>query len=716
MKDSCSLYEFSGIFDVEKSDDEIVMNSDKGHGRAKNLRLNFQDTHPQFTSRFLRLRSKQFIPNICGRVSYHPGPIPVDFERRNAWWKKMQSWARYCLVTFIPWGNDISDRLSDPVRTIHRWIQNIQSAKTSMGISLINDRKWSTELGRFQFILNTTVTMRQLHVERSLCSAWRARTADKWKDYGTHAPRDMEVTAQSKALCLSTLRFVQQLLQGQVETDGNDDSRRDRIRCRLSALTSGIDRDNGKREPFFKPAMATKEDIDANMTSIVEDADQKSSNRVTQRNKPPKPLFPHKVLTDDQMYSFELVDSWLSSGMVREPPLICLLGAPGSGKSEVARALVNKYPSAVVTCAFCGSAAHILKGDTINSLFRISTPKKEGGLPHLSVLDNAALTALKLQWANTKVLVIDEISQCTDRLLGLISTRLAQLKTTKKPWGGLCVVLQGDFLQLPPTFGLPLYKGSSSLFSQFSVKTLAGQHRSKSERHSQNIAILRDMKEDFPMQKVDWSLYRYISASDLESEFEEAVHVVATNAERGEVNEIISPLIAAKKGTIAFKWRILLPSALLQHAECDEQVWERLGDHPEFFQYFVKGAEAFLSKNLATTRGLCNGTPCVLETFGYWDPRKRELYELAVRNSSAPVTLIPTPDFIRVKVDGIRKFVPLVCKEMRVSGLKESLTVTRIPFDIGIAVTCHKIQGRTIKKLVIHLSRTMSLAAILVSL
>ena len=161
IKNNVSLYEFAGIFDIQKAQQEVLpTEKERKSGRNKSLRVNFLDTHPQSTSKFLRLRSKQFVPNICGRISYHPGPIPFEATRRNTWWKKLQRWARYCIVTFIPWAHDIEQRLSDPVRYMYKWVHTIEAAKRSLGAEMMKHRNWCIELGRFQFVLNTTVTMR----------------------------------------------------------------------------------------------------------------------------------------------------------------------------------------------------------------------------------------------------------------------------------------------------------------------------------------------------------------------------------------------------------------------------------------------------------------------------------------------------------------------------------------------------------------------------
>jgi len=164
---------------------------------------------------------------------------------------------------------------------------------------------------------------------------------------------------------------------------------------------------------------------------------------------------------------------------------------------------------------------------------------------------------------------------------------------------------------------------------------------------------------------------------------------------------------------------VVLPPEFLQHAQRDEEVWSRLGSRPDLYQHFVQGAEAFISKNMSTCRGLCNGTPCVLQSFGYYDKVNRDLFDVAVRASNDPVILVPTPDYVLVRVDGFKKLIPLQLKDTKsvhVPGLQEKLSVTKIPYDIGFSVTAHKVQGRTVKRIVLHLSAAMNLAGIHVAM
>ena len=88
----------------------------------------------------------------------------------------MTTWSRFCIITFLPWDDSLRQRLRDPVHAIDTWVT--QTISTSSDINL----------PRYQAMFNTTVTLRQSHIDKTLCTSFRMRAIDQWKDFGVHAP------------------------------------------------------------------------------------------------------------------------------------------------------------------------------------------------------------------------------------------------------------------------------------------------------------------------------------------------------------------------------------------------------------------------------------------------------------------------------------------------------------------------------------------------
>lgn len=129
---------------------------------------------------------------------------------------------------------------------------------------------------------------------------------------------------------------------------------------------------------------------------------------------------------------------------------VYLTGAAGSGKTYV----LNEYISylknrgiAVGVTASTGIAATHLGGVTIHSW------SGAGIKDTLRDEEIEALTEkeyLHKRLDKARVLVIDEVSMLSPRLLDTVERICRVMKRNDKPFGGMQVVLSGDFFQLPP--------------------------------------------------------------------------------------------------------------------------------------------------------------------------------------------------------------------------------------------------------------------------
>jgi len=126
-------------------------------------------------------------------------------------------------------------------------------------------------------------------------------------------------------------------------------------------------------------------------------------------------------------------------------------GSAGTGKSILLRELIaqmqRKYHNGIAVTASTGIAACNIGGLTLHSFAGIgigidSTEKLVKKIKAAKVLWN--------RWQSTKVLIIDEISMIDDVLFDKIESIARQIRNTSKPFGGIQVILTGDFFQLPP--------------------------------------------------------------------------------------------------------------------------------------------------------------------------------------------------------------------------------------------------------------------------
>ena len=162
---------------------------------------------------------------------------------------------------------------------------------------------------------------------------------------------------------------------------------------------------------------------------------------------------------------------------------VFLTGQPGSGKSHTIREYVKFLQSRGVTPAMTAStgiAATHISGMTIHSWSGLGIRKYISRSECREMRTNAALmTRMK----KTQVLIIDEISMLDATMLDSIDLVCRTLKDSDAPFGGIQIVLVGDFFQLPPVtrFDEPparfAFSSRSWADANLTVCYLSEQHR-----------------------------------------------------------------------------------------------------------------------------------------------------------------------------------------------------------------------------------------------
>ena len=145
---------------------------------------------------------------------------------------------------------------------------------------------------------------------------------------------------------------------------------------------------------------------------------------------------------------------------------VFLTGGGGVGKSYLLSVIENEFPGLkrqrnlangtsklprVQLCALTGCAALLLgqKAKTLHSWAGIGLGK--GTIQELATKIRRNQKAMR-QWLCTDLLVIDEISMMTAELLDKLNGIGKKLRSNTQPFGGMQVLLVGDFYQLPPVY------------------------------------------------------------------------------------------------------------------------------------------------------------------------------------------------------------------------------------------------------------------------
>lgn len=180
---------------------------------------------------------------------------------------------------------------------------------------------------------------------------------------------------------------------------------------------------------------------------------------------------------------------------------VFLTGAAGSGKTYVLNQYIQYLKShkiAVGITASTGIAATHLNGMTIHSWCGI------GIKDALSDHDLSAIVGklhLKIRFSKVQVLIIDEVSMLHAHRLDMVDQVARAFKDKNKPFGGLQIIMCGDFFQLPPVTrgnedGSFVYK--SGIWNNMDLKIcyLEEQHRQSDRAFLRVLGDIRGNKVD----------------------------------------------------------------------------------------------------------------------------------------------------------------------------------------------------------------------------
>lgn len=206
---------------------------------------------------------------------------------------------------------------------------------------------------------------------------------------------------------------------------------------------------NGPKYPWNTSASAVKEQQkqhrEENRRLIKRNEGDEESIRAAVAKKTREQ--PAKVfLSEEQQHVLALV--------VEHKKSVFFTGSAGTGKSvlmrEIITSLRKKYvrePDRVAVTASTGLAACNVGGVTLHSFAGIGLGKQE--VPEL-VRNIKKNQKAKHRWMRTKVLILDEVSMVDGDLFDKLEAIARQIRNNGRPFGGIQLVVTGDFFQLPP--------------------------------------------------------------------------------------------------------------------------------------------------------------------------------------------------------------------------------------------------------------------------
>ena len=329
-----------------------------------------------------------------------------------------------------------------------------------------------------------------------------------------------------------------------------------------------------------------------------------------------------------------------------------------------------------------------------------TSPSKE--LPDLS---GDPLRNLQQMFEGCEILVIDEKSMIGLYTLYIIDKRLREIRPEKSmlPFGGMSIVLMGDFAQLPPMGDLPMFTSKSelslyqyvgkALFDMFDKTIIFDEimrQQGDDQKHFRDI-LDRLAKGDFTRD--DWyslkerEIYGDGNLSEIEIQefFATAVMLCALNRDLIAFNMIrikaLGTPIAAIK-SINSSSTVAALSSSKAHG-LPSQVW------------LARECHVTITTNLWKEAGLTNGANGIIKFI---------VYEGNTRPPALPsLVIVQVPQYIGPSYKNLDKCVPIV--PIRREWYKGKTLCWRemVPLKPAYAMSIHSSQGRTLDKVIINL-------------
>ena len=424
--------------------------------------------------------------------------------------------------------------------------------------------------------------------------------------------------------------------------------------------------------------------------------------------------FKSSSLNKKQKIAFDIVIAWANQKAKnpKTPPrYINISGRGGCGKSHFLNTVKQyiheelKLKNFMKIAAPTANAAFIVDGTTLHSLLKI--PPKisiERGLPELR---GEALRQLQDEFKNVELLVIDEKSMVGLHMLNMIHLRLTEIKACKDLFGGISLILMGDFAQLPPVKDQPLfYNISEGVSNDYQLHGMA--HFQKYFEECETIIfdeIMRQKGEDQKRFKeclnnladgsFDRSDWEYLKQRDLMSSGN------FSNEEKKDFLRNSTMLCSTNKAAIQFNLqRIKQLGTPIAQVNSDNNCSEALnsGFNKSGLSkqtLLAKGCEVLITSNLWKETGLTNGARGVVKYIIYEEGTKPPMLPAMV---ILEVEQYTGPAFL-----GLDKCVPIIPVTRTWYHGGKLCTRTMLPLNLGYAMTIHKSQGMSLGKTIINI-------------
>ncbi|XP_046381067.2 uncharacterized protein LOC124152241 [Haliotis rufescens] len=420
-----------------------------------------------------------------------------------------------------------------------------------------------------------------------------------------------------------------------------------------------------------------------------------------------------RSMNEEQADVFYKIRQWCldkKNGKNPDAFKLFLTGGAGTGKSHLIKAICyestrllapiqsNPDDISVLLVAPTGVAAFNINASTIHSALSIGIDAK---LPY-QPLGEEKVNSLRSKLQSIHILIIDEISMVDHKLLSYIHGRLRQIKQTSdySPFGNVSVIAVGDFYQLPPVKGRPLYVGTNGYDlwnDNFSVTELTTIMKQKDPAFAQLLNRLRTRKRSEPLETNDINMLMRQETGENDAD---CIHIFATNAQVDEFN--VTALHSKCTDPISIQAQDFSRNLKTGKLEKRENPHVKVYNSVLQKSLFVAiGARVMITKNIDTSDGLVNG---VFGTISHISLNDGEAFP-------SRIYVVFDNDKVGHKLRKLKGTASaLQTNSTPIAPLEETVSNNggirrQFPLKLAWACTIHKVQGITVNKAVVSLGK-----------
>ena len=360
---------------------------------------------------------------------------------------------------------------------------------------------------------------------------------------------------------------------------------------------------------------------------------------------------------------------------------IFLTGPAGSGKSFLIQRIVEWSTAtglAIAVTALTGCAALLLGSGakTLHSWAGVGLARESADVLAANILKRPQH---KRKWKKTQILIVDEISMMTPEFFEKLDVIGKKVRGNSKPWGGLQLILCGDYFQLPPvTRGI-----SGESIGRFAFESKAWKasgltpvvlNKIERQTDAQFQTLLNECRIGNP-SPASVALLKTRMGLDWKKHVIRPTLLFSKNADVDAINE--KNIAALKKPLHMFDARTTVerppddPDLEIPTGAILEKVEQKLDNDANYASHLelCVGAQVMLLVNKDVAKGLVNGSRGVIIDF---------------RGDGVPIVQFLHGD-------------PVAIERQRWTS-HECAAVHReqIPLRVAYAITIHKSQGATL--------------------